>query len=445
MEKTVYVVHCVDTEGPLAESLQATFQRAKEIFNLDLEPSVETLQKLQRCEIDLGGIEQEVAKVFNPKLLGYHQDWPSIDQMLDEIMSAEFRNKRSDSAGNGWLFNWHCIDHFGFTDNPRGRDMKIHAVFDHYRQRPDLADDSVQFHHHPVGFFHQAHKPATNYLSYQPNIFKLLAHKIIDRQWFPSVYRPGFHTTRPDSHWFLEQYIPFEYANQSMKDDNPDHLQQDLSGGRFGDWRRAPQDWTPYHPSHDDYQVPGHCRRWIGRCLNIGTRLRLLDAQSVDLAFEQAQKGEPAILSFTNHDFREISDDIDYVYSLLKQASDKFPEVKFEYQNGLEAMRKGLKLTSPSQKLDFTCRLSDSVLEISSNHNTFGPQPFMAIRTKDGRYLHDNFDFQENFKRWTYHFDDMTVPLEQIDTFGVAANDHYGQTCVVLYDAVSALFTHHYY
>ncbi len=445
MNKTVYVVHCVDTEGPLAESLQATFQRAKEIFNLDLAPSLDTLQKLQRCEIDLGGIEQEVAKVFNPKLLGYHQDWPSIDNMLDLVMSAEFRTKYLDSAGRGWIYNWHCLDHFGFTDNPRGRDLKMHAVFDHYRQRPDLADDSVQFHHHPVGFYHQAHKPATNYLSYQPNVFKLLAHKIIDRQWFPSVYRPGFHTTRPDSHWFLEQYIPFEYANQSMSDDNPDPLQQDLSGGRFGDWRKAPQNWTPYHPSHDDYQTSGHCRRWIGRCLNIGTRLRLLDAESVELAFKQAQEGEPAILSFTNHDFREISDDIDYVYSLLKLASVKFPEVNFEYHNGKQAMRRALKLYQPAEKLDFECSLTNSRLEISSNHKTFGPQPFLAIRTKDGRYLHDNFDFQDNFRRWTYHFDDMTVPVEQIDTFGIASNDAYGQCCVVLYDPQKASFTRHYY
>lgn len=442
--KTVYVVHCVDTEGPLAESLEATFQRAKEIFDLDLTPSVETLGKLQRCEIDLGGIEQEVAKVFNPKLLGYHQDWASIDKMLDVIMSASFRERYPDSVGRGWRFNWHCLDHFGFTDNPRGRDLKTHAVFDHYRNRHDLAEDSVQFHHHPVGFYHQAHKPATNYLSYKPNVFTLLAHKILDRAWFPSVYRPGFHTTRPDSHWLLEQYIPFEYANQSLSDDNPDHLQQDLSGGRFGDWRNAPQHWTPYHPSHDDYQTPGHCRRWIGRCLNIGTRLRLLDADNVDLAFAQADQGEPSILSFTNHDFREIGDDIAYVHGLLKQSNQRFPDVRFEYLDGREAMRRGLDLPRPADKLDFSCSLNETLLEVTSNHPTFGPQPFLAIRTKDGRYLHDNFDFQENFRRWTYHFDDMTVPLDQIESFGIASNDHYGQCCVVLFDPTNALFTHYY-
>lgn len=445
MNKTVYVVHCIDTEGPLAESLQATFQRAKEIFGLVLEPSVETLQKLQRCELDLGGIEKEVAKVFDPKLLGYHQNWQSIDKMLDVIMSEQFRQKHQDSAGNGWLYNWHCLDHFGFTDNPRGRDMTLHAVFDHYRQRSDLANDSVQFHHHPVGFYHQAHKPATNYLSYESNIFKILAHKIIDRQWFPSVYRPGFHTTRPDSHWFLEQYIPFEYANQSLASSNPDHLQQDLSGGRFGDWRKAPKNWTPYHPSHDDYQLPGGCRRWIGRCLNVGTRLRLLDQDNVELAFEQAQCGEPSILSFTNHDFREIADDISYVHGMLQKAQTKFTDVTFKYVDGREAMRQALNLKKPLEKLDLICSFTGNVLEVKSNHSTFGPQPFLAIKTKDGRYLHDNFDFQDTFRSWTYHFDDMTVPLEEVSAFGIASNDHYGQCCVTIWEPISASFVSHYY
>ena len=32
--KKVYVVHCIDSEGPLHESLEATFERIKHIFHL---------------------------------------------------------------------------------------------------------------------------------------------------------------------------------------------------------------------------------------------------------------------------------------------------------------------------------------------------------------------------------------------------------------------------
>ena len=62
MAKTVNIVHCIDTEGPLYESTSATFERLSEIFDIQLEPSAETLQKLQKGLIDLGGIEDAVKK-----------------------------------------------------------------------------------------------------------------------------------------------------------------------------------------------------------------------------------------------------------------------------------------------------------------------------------------------------------------------------------------------
>ena len=56
---TVYIVHCVDTEGPLYESVEATFERLKSIFKLDFEPSFGLLRRLQAGEVDLGGRKQQ--------------------------------------------------------------------------------------------------------------------------------------------------------------------------------------------------------------------------------------------------------------------------------------------------------------------------------------------------------------------------------------------------
>jgi len=60
----------------------------------------------------------------------------------------------------------------------------------------------------------------------------------------------------------------------------------------------------------------------------------------------------------------------------------------------------------------------------------FGPQPYLAIRTKSRRYLHDNFDFAEKDGRWYYAFHADTLPLEDVDCIGVAANDFMGRTAV---------------
>jgi len=64
-EKIVLVTHCVDTEGPLFESIDATFGRLKTLFGIDgITPTYENLEKLKRAEIDLGGVQDEVAQTL---------------------------------------------------------------------------------------------------------------------------------------------------------------------------------------------------------------------------------------------------------------------------------------------------------------------------------------------------------------------------------------------
>ena len=43
----VYIVHCIDTEGPLNESLKDTFDRIKNIWDISLEPTDKNLQLLR--------------------------------------------------------------------------------------------------------------------------------------------------------------------------------------------------------------------------------------------------------------------------------------------------------------------------------------------------------------------------------------------------------------
>ena len=108
MSKDVYVVHCIDTEGPLYETMDATFERLKEIFGVEMEASMENLKRIQRGEVDLNGIETLVADAFAPKRIETLQTWDQIDQVLDELMSEQFRNQLTDSGGGGYItgFAW---------------------------------------------------------------------------------------------------------------------------------------------------------------------------------------------------------------------------------------------------------------------------------------------------------------------------------------------------
>jgi hypothetical protein len=441
MARPVYVVHCVDTEGPLHESVEATFERLKAIFGIELEPSVALLRQLQAGEVDLGGIEQAVRKVVDPHLLGYNDTWDKVDEMLASCMSPAFRERMVDSEGQGWVYNWFCVDHVDYDVNPRRRDIGYHNVYDHYRgviRDTGSPQDGVQFHYHPHGFGRVANHSATHWWASSDSLAQVLSRRIIDRRWFPAAHRAGFHVIRPDSHWFLEQHIPFDLSSQAVAAVADDSAQSGLDDGRWGDWRRAPATWEPYHPAHDDYQERGSCRRWIARCLNIGTRYRLLSEEHVRQAFAEAEADRPVVLAFTNHDFRDMRPDIDGVRELLIRVGREFPDVPFLFSEAVTAMREALRLPAqPACELDVTLSRTGPtthVLEIRSDVPTFGPQPWLALQTAAGTYHHDNLDIDEPFHRWRYVFDEETYPLGALDAIGLAANNAYGATTVVNID-----------
>ena len=435
MKKNVYVVHCVDTEGPLNESLDATFERIYEHTGVKLEPSKKNLDLVQKGLIDLNGKEAFAQKAFSKQLLDYMNNWEKLDAMLDTIQSKSFRNKYRDSKGQGWVFNWFCLDNIDWLKNPRERIIGDHKIYDHYHERLKLVEnhnDSIQFHYHPRNFKNHAHLVGTHWLNNGNHIYQILSKKIIDRMWFPSVNRPGFHVTRSDSNWFLEQFIPFDYANQALPLSG--QKSQTVLDYRFGDWRGAPYSSSPYHPAHDDYKKEGDMRRWVARCMNVGTRHSLLTEDDVLMAFATANKGLPSILAFTNHDFRDMAPDVLYVQELLKKVSAKYPEVNFIYSNASSAFRHALEM-----QIEKPCKFNVlfksvnniSYLEIESDVKTFGPQPYLALKTKDGCYHHDNFIIEEGHRKWIYFFDEHTFHYSDLESIGVAANNNCGYVTVI--------------
>jgi hypothetical protein len=448
----VYVVHCIDTEGPLYESVDATFERLRAIFHLDLKPSVGLLHRLQAGEVQLGGLEAAVQKVVGPHLLAYKDTWDKVDTMQAELMDQSFRTQVCDSSGAGWVYNWFCVDHVDYDSNPRRRDIGYHNIFQHYRElirETGSSQDGLHFHYHPHSFGREAHRCATHWWSSSDSLHQILSRRVIDHHWFPSAHRPGFHVIRPDSHWFLEQHIPFDFSNQAMVDTGQDATQFGMSGGRFGDWRRAPASWVPYHPAADDYQVAGNCRRWVARCLNVGTRYRLLQEQDVRQAFQEAAEGRPVVLAITNHDFRDMLPDVTHTRDLLRRVATDYPGVPFLFSEAVTAMRSALALPYlPPCDLDLTIqRIDDSthVMRVHSSTPTFGPQPWLALRTVGGTYHTDNFDIDIPFHQWQYVFDEETFPLSALAAIGVAANNAFGSTTVSVIDPTTSKVSKQYW
>ncbi len=366
------------------------------------------------------------------------QTWQQLEAMLKNATSAEFRNKMPDSFGNGWIYTWYYLDHVGFVSNPRNRDLGFHRVYDRYKQILNGNNDGEGWHFHPVSISREAHRCATSYLR-GGEFFEILSRKILERNWFPSLYRAGFQAERPDSHWLLEQWIPFDLSNMSVSNAGMNVLNdRDFKNGRSADWRRAPSDWSPYHPAHDDYQAVGHCRRWIGRALNILTRNSNLDLFQVEQAFDRASGGKPTLMATASHDFRDLAVEVDFIRDLVSQVKERYPSVKIKYCSALEAFRsviwpEGISDASLDLKVEFIPASEEDVpmiRVITEAGKVFGPQPFLAIKARDGRFIHDNFDFSLDLKEWSYPFHADTIEFCDVAEIGVAASDQYGNVCI---------------
>lgn len=435
----LYVVHCIDTEGPLDEKLEATFERLRYLYGLDLEPDPAVLARLQTGTYEVGDPELRAAimTTFGAGNLAYMRSWDQLTGMLDRLDGEDVRLALPDSDGNGWLMNWHCVSHHGFdpAKNPRCRDLSMHGVFDRYRERVKTSRwrDGLHWHFHPVPRSRQANHSATAYFT-SPEIFEIISRRVLERGWFPCVNRPGFHSERPDSHWFLEQWIPFDYANARSAEEA---AQTDQLHGRFSDWRRAPDDWSVYHPHHDDYQVPGLCRRAIGRCLYLGGRVNRLRQEEVHKAFAEARE-EDCILSMCSHDFRDLTLDVAAIQEMLRRAARDFPDVAWRYEDGARAMRAVLGLAeTPPARFELSLEAIDGeqhLLTIRSDQPPFGPQPWFCCKMRDGAVWHDNLDIGNAPLEWTYTFDEQTARLKDLERIGVAMNTASGRTTVTALD-----------
>lgn len=440
---TVYIVHHVDTEGPLSEPVAETFKRLETVLGIKiaLKKDKANLLKLQKG-LGVKGNETMISKIkmlLNPHQISLNENWKQIYAMLDTIMSKNFRNVVKDSFGGGWIFNWHVMDHVGFTTNERGRDLgyfKVFDVYEKYIKKHESFQDKIHWHFHPISFHREAHISATSYENSYPEIHQVLCRRLIEKEWFPRVNRAGFHTERPDSNWFLEQWIPFDPSNQSIDPTTSaeKEIQTDAINGRFGDWSGAPSNWDLYHPSLYDWRKRGDLKRVIARVLNMRGRFRNINKQELEKAFAKASRGENVYVGITNHDWRDMAVEINAFRALLTEVSDKFPNAQFKFSESVEAFRNILAF-SPQEikknRIDMRAELEKNVLTVNvTNGELFGSQPYLAIKTKAGEYFHDNFDFGVSPKEYFYTFDRLTVPLEKIEAVAVASNDKYGNCCI---------------
>jgi len=427
-KKILYLVHCVDTEGPLDETPNESVKRFNENYKMNLKTNIINLTKIQNQQIDLNGLEASAAKCFSKKMLDFNNNWKKIDSMLDIIMSSKFRNKFKDDFGRGWVFSWHCVDHMGLLNNPRKKDIGYGKVFKHYQniiKKKRAINDEINWHFHPLSITKNPLAAATSYTNNYELLNYIIARRILDNDYFPTVNRPGFHSERIDSNFFLESWIPFDYGNQRFDQDSD---QPDMVNNRFGDWSRAPKTWRGYNPSIYDYQSKGTLKRYIFRTLNFGTRIRCIEEKHINEAFKEADKYGSAILAYCNHDYRNMVEEINELRDKILKVKRKYKDVKIYFSGAEEAAIKHLGFQNKTKpKLKISLRDNNIFVAELIDGEIFGQQPFLAIKDKKGNYYHDNFDIEIPNRKWIYTLDIQTIKINEILEIGIGTAGRYGK------------------
>ena len=434
-------VHCIDTEGPLYEDPRAIVQRLQEIIGATVPgaPSHQLINQLRAGLIDLGGREADAQEILSEHRLGLNLDWQSIDHMLDKISRPQFRQKYLDHEERPWVYSWFCLDHIGYSENPRKRDIGYHNIFDHYVDycRAFNYGDDVFFHFHPMSRYQEAHRCATSY-SQSPHLYETICRRLIDRAWFPSAFRAGFQAERPDSHLFLEQWIPFDFTNMSIDDWESLEMQSDFRFGRSGNWKGAPTSWTPYHPDIDDHRKIGECRRWIARSLNTMNRIATISSDEIEKAFLTViETGNPQIVGMCGHDWRDLENETNFLTKTISDVAAKFPEIKFYFDNAKTAFKRHLGYYSaepPPPKFEVKAFHNSNDfprIEIRlTGGSVFGPQPFLAIKSPSRNYYHDNLDYYLDDNVWHYAFTPDSIDVNDVSELAVGCSDSWGNTLV---------------
>ena len=85
--------------------------------------------------------------------------------------------------------------------------------------------------------------------------------------------------------------------------------------------------------SHDHYQVPGACRRWIARSLNILNRMASIDEREVEKLFRRRQVNQ--LMGVSSHDFRDLRTEVTHVHELIRLVAKRHPDVKYKFSTVL--------------------------------------------------------------------------------------------------------------
>ncbi|HTL56609.1 MAG TPA: hypothetical protein VL361_13075 [Candidatus Limnocylindrales bacterium] len=345
-----------------------------------------------------------------------------------KVMDAAWRAQYQDSSGQPIKFTWWMMggNIYRDADNvnvPLANTMTLHLMQKYHGDAIRQFGDELSLHYHT--YFWSDYNGDGNFYWNQSRTFNecradfdvTLAQYLLEEGVFPASFRSGWHFMDSDWQEYLNALIPY-----CFHDDYGVYRAWYTNEPIFGveDWSHAPSAFVPYHPSTNDYQVPGESPGWNVRSIKMQNMLQV----HVDQIFSQASNGVDQVACIWNHLPENFITNVAKIAALIDRAAANHPGVRFHYCTAVEAMQlwQGIGNQATPQIHATENSSGESVsLTISTDKAIFQPQPFVAVRDAFENY--SNFSslcVSNDVNTWT-----VTLPVrrDRIAKIGIAVTD----------------------
>jgi hypothetical protein len=318
----------------------------------------------------------------------YNQDlYTNPARNAYKVMEPGFRNSMTDSYGTPMKLTWWMMagNTFRYSDNtniPNANSIVFYLMKKYHGEQVALFQDELSLHYHTFTWTDYNNdgkywwNQALTFDEYFEDFKYTLAQLLIDENIFPVSFRSGWHYM--DNGWqnYLEYILPF-----SLHNDYPNkHTDTIEPLDNLYDWSLASSDFVPYHPSADNYQLPGNLNGYNVRSVYT----KRFNQTTSNQVFQNAANGTDQIICIWSHlPENDFLDQLVRVDSIIQSSAANYTNVDFEYCTGVGAYQKWLQsadTTSPELNITADEIGDDVYFNISTDESIFQPVPFVAVK-----------------------------------------------------------------
>ena len=312
-----------------------------------------------------------------------------------KVMAETFRQQFKDSFGNPLKLTWWMMagNVYRYADNtniPVPNVMTLHLMKEYHGDAIRRWGDELTFHYHPnawsdengdgVYYWNQVHD--NNFNKVRDDFDFTLAQFLLEEETFPVSFRSGCHYM--DNVW--QQYLDSLLLYNMDNDWPAKRLTSPEPVLNIYDWSKASSEFVPFHPSAENYQLPGNLRGWNLRSKHIGSVTQAM----MDSIFAKAGRGVDQVACLWGHlPEEDFLTNLQKMDSIAHRSAGKYTNVTFRYCTAVEAMqlwRGTADTTAPVVEMA-ELRIGDRVsFTIRTNEPIFQPRPFVAVKDRYERF-----------------------------------------------------------